>query len=321
MSQTNILLESGTNELEIVEFYIDEIAEDGEVYRGHYGINVAKVVEIIRPQDLTLLPSNTKKGLVGMFPLRDGNVIPLIDLAKFFSKNSQKVKEPKLIVTEFNKTQAAFLVSGVNRIFRLSWEDIEAPDKLVQDASGDYITSVVRIEQRVILVLDFEAIVANMIPELAMKSYVLPELESGEKYQKFRIVHAEDSRSIRKMVMSILEKDQRFEVEQFEDGQLAYDYLDGLKKQAQESNVPINEFVDGIITDIEMPNLDGFTFCKQIKDDPILKVLPVAIFSSLITASTTHKAESVGADAQYAKPDLKDLADKIYDLMLSKQAK
>ncbi len=317
MSQTNILLESGTNELEIVEFYIDEIGEDGEVYRGHYGINVAKVVEIIRPQDLTLLPSNTKKGLVGMFPLRDGNVIPLIDLAKFFGKNPQKVKEPKLIVTEFNKTQAAFLVSGVNRIFRLSWEEIETPDKIVQDASGDYITSVVRIEQRVILVLDFEAIVAHMIPELAMRDYVLPPAAKGQEYVKFRIVHAEDSRSIRKMVMSILQKDQRFDVEQFEDGQKAFDYLEGLKKQAIESNVGIDEFVNGVITDIEMPNLDGLAFCKKIKDDPFLRPLPVAIFSSLITPSTTHKAESVGADAQFAKPDLKDLADKIYDLMLS----
>ncbi len=317
MSLTNILLESGTNELEIVEFYIDEITEEGEVYRGYYGINVAKVVEIIRQQSLTLVPSNIKPGVSGMFPFRDGKVIPLINLASYFKKETPKANDVRIIVTEFNKTQTAFMVSGVNRIYRLSWTDIESPGKIVQEAADDCITSIVRIEDRVVLVLDFEAIVANMTPELAMKEYEPEPLPAGQEHIKFRIVHAEDSSSIRRMIMSILQKDGRFDIMQFEDGLSALKYLQETRDKAAQSGEPIEEYVHGVITDIEMPNLDGLTLCKKIKEDHILKSLPVAIFSSLITTSTTHKANSVGADAQFAKPDLKILADKIYDLMVS----
>ncbi len=316
MSLTNILLESGTNELEIVEFYIDEVTEEGEVYRGHYGINVAKVVEIIRPQELTLVPSNVKQGVSGMFPFRDGKVIPLINLASYFKKENPKDSDPRIIVTEFNNMQTAFMVSGVNRIYRLSWTEIESPGKIVQEAASDCITSIVRIENRVILVLDFEAIVAHMTPELAMKGYDPEPLPAGKEHIKFRIVHAEDSSSIRRMIMSILQKDGRFEVLQFEDGLSALKYLQETRDKAIEADKPIENFLNGVITDIEMPNLDGLTLCRKVKEDPTLKSLPVAIFSSLITASTTHKANSVGADAQFAKPDLKILADKIYALMM-----
>ncbi len=312
MSQTNILLESGTNELEIVEFYIDE---DG--YRGHYGINVAKVVEIIRMQPVTAMPHMNHHSVLGAFPYRDGKIVPLIDLALFLDKEPESVEDPKVIVTEFNKTQTAFLVSGVNRIYRLSWEDVEPPGKFLQKMSGQSVTGVVKLEGRVIFLLDLEAIVATLQPNLALKAYNREE-EQEDDDKKFRILHADDSASIRKLVFSMLDKDGRFEVLQCNDGKEASDKLKEIKAEAVKANLPIESYLQGVITDIEMPFMDGLTLCKEIKDDAVLKTLPVAIFSSLITQSTIHKAESVGADAQFAKPDLKGIADKIYDLMMSK---
>ncbi len=313
MSQTNILLESGTNELEIVEFYIDE-----EGYRGHYGINVAKVVEIIRMQSVTCMPHMSHHSVLGAFPYRDGKIVPLIDLAIFLDKEPESVEDPKIIVTEFNKTQTAFLVSGVNRIYRLSWEDVEPPGKFLQKLSGQSVTGVVKLEGRVIFLLDLEAIVATLQPNLALRAYDRDESEIVPTDTKFRILHADDSASIRKLVFSMLDKDGRFEVLQCHDGKEAHEKLLEIKQEAVKSGEPIENYVQGVITDIEMPFMDGLTLCKEIKDDMILKSLPVAIFSSLITPTTIHKAESVGADAQFAKPDLKSIADKIYDLMITK---
>ncbi len=315
MAQTNILLESGTNELEIVEFYIEEVNDEGEEYRGYYGINVAKVVEIIRKQPLTQIPNEEVKGMAGMFPFRNGKVIPLIDLASFLNKKPKKNEDPKVIVTEFNNTLTSFLVSGVNRIYRLSWTDVELPTKLIQHSCGDCITSVVRIENRVVLVLDLEAIVASMTPELAMQEYELEALPNGERYETFNIIHVDDSRSIRRMVMEILKKDSRFRVQQFEDGLQAITYIREKQQEAFDQKVPVTNFIQGVIADVEMPNMDGLSLCKEIKSDNALKNIPVAIFSSLISPDTAHKAHSVGADAQFAKPELKILADKVYELI------
>ncbi len=314
MSQTNILLESGTNELEIVEFYINE---DG--YQGHYGINVAKVVEIIRMQTITTMPQMKHPSVLGAFPHRNGRIVPLIDLGVFLEKEPEEVPDPKVIVTEFNRLQTAFLVSGVNRIYRLSWTDVEPPGKFLQSMSANSVTGVVKLEGRVIFLLDLEAIVATLQPSLAMKvDEAIIDPEVAEEVRKFRIIHADDSASIRKLVFSMLEKDGRFDTLQCSDGKEALDRLNELKIESNNTKLPIESFVQGVITDIEMPFMDGLALCKEIKEDPVLKTLPVAVFSSLITDSIAHKVDSVGADAQFSKPDLQGIADKIYDLMMEK---
>ncbi len=313
MSQTQILLEVGTNELELVEFYIDE--SDG--YRGFYGINVSKVVEISRMQPVTAMPQMLHPSVMGAFPFRDGRIVPLIDISKFLNKGGVSSEDPRIIITEFNRTHTAFLVSGVTRIHRISWKQVEPPTPLLMEISGGSITAVVRLEGRVVFVLDAEAIVAAMNPALSvcMNDDAPVELE-----KKHHIIHADDSVSIRKLVLNLLEKEGRFDVTQANDGEEAWDLLQKYKHEALERNVPLSSIVQGIITDIEMPNLDGLTLCKYIKNDPVLKDLPVAMFSSLISSSLAHKCESVGADAQYAKPDLQGISNKMYELILAKEA-
>ena len=156
MSQTNILLEAGTNELEIVEFFLDEPGDDGKPYRGYYGVNVAKVLEIIQMPKITSLPEVQDPSVLGAFNLRS-HIIPLVDLSLWLGKAPVEHREaPKVIVTEFNSVTTAFQVAGVNRIHRISWEEVEPPSKYVAMVSKSNITGVVKMENRIIFLLDLE---------------------------------------------------------------------------------------------------------------------------------------------------------------------
>ena len=311
MSQSNILLESGTNELEIVEFYLDE-----PDYRGHYGVNVAKVVEIIRPQPITVMPQMPHPCVMGAFPYRDGRVVPLVDLARYLGTESSSAQEPKVVITEFNRVVTAFQVSGVNRIYRLSWTDVEAPGRFLQNSSQNSITGVVRLDGRVVFLLDMESIVSDLHPGLADAMQVTPREREEVRDKPIRILHADDSASIRSLLIRLLTANNRFELVQVNDGQEAWDRLVDFKNQAESAGESITSFVEGAILDIEMPRMDGLTLCKKIKEDSVLRVLPVAIFSSLITPAQEHKGQSVGADAQFAKPDLQSVSDKLFDLIV-----
>ncbi|SCM72610.1 chemotaxis protein [Desulfovibrio sp. 86] len=308
MAQTNILLETGTNELEIVEFYVNQ---DG--YEAHYGLNVAKVVEIGRRQPVTAMPEMRHKALLGAFLHRNGRIVPLIDMARFLGSAPITNEDAKVIVTEFNGVCTGFLVSGVNRIYRLSWTDVEAPGQFLQNMSRSSVTGVVRLEERVIFLLDLEAIVAELHPAMALRFDAADMAASDGK--TYTILHVDDSSSIRSLLLDLLNKEGRFKVEQRVNGQEAWDYLQTVRNRCEAENRPVSDFLQGIITDIEMPAMDGLALCKRIKDDPVLKKLPVAIFSSMINESLARKCALVGADAQYTKPDLKALSVKLHELI------
>ncbi len=313
MSQTKILLESGTNELEIVEFYVDE-----PDYRGHYGINVAKVVEIIRNQPVTSMPEMRHPAVLGAFAYRDGRVVPLVDVGRFLGIESQITDNSKIIITEFNTVTTGFLVSGVNRIYRLSWRDVESPGQFLMAAARSSITAVVHIDHRVVFLLDLEAIVGSLDPSLAIRMNVDEPEDAPNPEKVYRILHVDDSTSIRKMVLRLLEQTGRFEVVQANDGQEAWDLLCRLRDEVAGSGTPIHKRVQGVITDIEMPNMDGMALCRQIKEDAVLRELPVAVFSSMVNDSLAIKARSLGADAEFSKPDLQTLSEKMQELIDAK---
>lgn len=309
MSQTNILLDSGTNELEVVEFHLDEGG-----YRGHYGVNVAKVLEIIRLQPVTSMPQMRHPAVLGAFPHRDGRVVPLVDLAKYLGKAREKVQEPKIIVTEFNNIVTGFLVSGVNRIHRLSWQEVEAPGAFLQNMSRNAITGVVRLEGRVVFILDMEAIVGELDPALAIR--LDGTLSDGPDAQAvYTVLHADDSGNVRNLVKRLMEESGRFKIIQRSNGEDAWQVLAQFRREEEQGGPPVRERVQAVITDIEMPQMDGLTLCRKVKEDPALRFLPVALFSSLITDRLEHKGESVGADAQFAKPDLQVLSEKVLELI------
>ncbi len=303
MSQSNILLEAGTNELEIVEFYIDERAGD-RVYQGFYGVNVAKVLEIIRLPQVTHLPAAVHPSVRGTFNLRN-KVIPLVDLAMWLGKDTPASQNDKVIVTEFNNVVNAFRVSGVTRIHRLSWTAIEPPSKHVSHYSEDSVTGVVRIEDRVVFLLDMERIVGELNPSLSLKA--LDATQAVASDFRYRALIADDSGTIRRMIGSSLEQS-GFDVIRTINGQMAWDRLEELHGAAQTEGRRLSDLVHVIVSDIEMPGMDGHSLTKRIKTDPRFQGLPVILFSSLITDKLRHKGDAVGADDQISKPEMATVA-------------
>lgn len=314
MAQTRILLESGTNELELVEFYIDEIdPETGEPYRGYYGVNVAKVLEIIRMPEISPMPDQPHEAVLGAFDLR-GSVLPLVDLACWLKKELVPTDDPRIIVSEFNRIISAFMVTGVTRIHRVSWEDIEPPGEHVSTFTSDNITGVVRMDDHILLVLDMEKILAELNPESAMRLKE-KELEDVERRREhYRVLIADDSSAIRKLMNTIL-TNAGFETIQAHNGREAWEMVFDIKKRAEREGKDITHYLDLVISDVEMPAMDGHTLCKRIKDDHELRELPVILFSSLITDKLRHKGESVGADDQISKPDITKLAERSIELI------
>lgn len=319
MSQSNILLEAGTNELEVVEFYLDEVnlpptdsvdgpaaeGAGGEVYRGYYGVNVAKVLEIIRMPKVTELPEVQHPSVLGAFNLRS-RIIPLVDLAMWLGKlHPENAEQYKTIVTEFNNVTTAFMVSGVNRIHRISWEQVEPPNRYVAAVSNNTVIGVVKLEERIVFLLDLEKVVANLNPKLGLRLDDLgPDWDASKGY---RALVADDSALVREMQRDLLEK-AGFAVEVVNNGREAWDRLVEIKRRVEEDNRRLSDFVHVVVSDIEMPVMDGLNLTNRIKQDPILSKLPVLLFSSLITDKLRHKGESVGADDQISKPEVTQLA-------------
>ncbi|PAQ14473.1 chemotaxis protein [Bacillus sp. FJAT-42315] len=297
--EQGILLESGTNELEIVEF---------EVQNNKYGINVIKVKEIIQPLPITLIP-HSHEHIEGVIQLR-GEVLPVINMAKVLGVPIVKDdSNDKYIVTEFNKQKAVFHVQNVTRIHRISWEDIEKPSDMYQGGNNQVI-GVVKVNGQMILLLDFEKIILDINPESGIHVGQLKQLGARERSTK-GIVAAEDSPLLRKLLHDTLSEAGYENVEFFENGKLAFDYLESI---AAESD--ITKKVQLVITDIEMPQMDGHHLTKRVKEHPALKQLPVIIFSSLITEDLRHKGDGVGANAQVSKPEIAELVKNIDRLVL-----
>ncbi len=303
MSQTNILLEAGTNELEIVEFYIDEVSPSGASYQGYYGVNVAKVLEIIRKPKITEMPEVNHPSVLGAFNQRS-HIIPLVDLAMWLGKNRTEADSPKVVVTEFNQVTTAFLVSGVTRIHRISWEAVEQPNRYVSSLSNNSITGVVKLEGRIVFILDLEKIVADLNPSLGLR---LDESIDWSPGQGYRALVADDSALVREMLKDLLQK-AGFSVETVVNGRMAWERLERIRDTAQREDRPLWDYVNVLVSDIEMPSMDGHNLTVRVRQDPMLKKLPVILFSSLITDKLRHKGESVGADEQVSKPEVSRLA-------------
>ncbi|MBU1003339.1 MAG: chemotaxis protein [Proteobacteria bacterium] len=310
MSQTNILLETGTNELEIVEFFLDEVGKDGERYQGYYGVNVAKVLEIIRLPKITEMPEVNHPSVLGAFNQRS-HIIPLVDLALWLGKKSLRTEAPKVVVTEFNQITSAFLVSGVTRIHRISWEEVEQPNKYVAALSNNSITGVVKLEGRIVFILDLEKIVADLNPALGLRLDDTIDWTSDDGY---RALVADDSALVREMLKDLMTK-AGFKVETVNNGREAWDRLKSIKAKAEEESNPLWDYVNVLVTDIEMPMMDGHNLTKRVREDAFLKDIPIIMFSSLITDRLRHKGDAVGADEQVSKPEVSRLAIRAKELI------
>ncbi|MFP7446694.1 chemotaxis protein [Bacillus infantis] len=290
-SNNGILLESGTNELEIVEFTVGG---------NKFGINVIKVKEIINPLPVVQIP-RSHKNVEGIIELR-GEVLPVINVAEALGLAAGGSPETdKYIVAEFNQQKVVFHVQNVTQIHRISWDKIEKPSELYQGAESQII-GVVKINGGMVLLLDFEKIVVDINPESGINVQMVQKLGDRERSTK-RLIVAEDSPLLRKLLHDTLAEAGFQYVEFFENGRDVLEYLQKLESDGKN----LKEEVQLVITDIEMPQMDGHHLTKRIKSSQSFGELPVIIFSSLITDDLRHKGQMVGADAQVSKPEIAEL--------------
>ena len=286
---TKILLENGTNELEVLEFKLDGNA---------YGINVAKIKEIINYQEVTPVP-NAHPSVEGIFMPRD-TMITAIDLKNCLQRG---VSEPGglFIVTNFNKLDIAFHVDSVVGIHRVSWREIIKPGTTISTSEDGVSTGIIKFDDRLIIILDFEKIVTDINPETGLKVADIEEL--GERHRiDVPILIAEDSPLLNKLIVDSLHKAGYVNLIHTENGQQAYDVIQECKKEGT-----LKEHVQCIITDIEMPLMDGHRLTKLVKSDDDTKDIPIVIFSSLVNDDMKRKGEALGANAQLSKPEIGNL--------------
>ena len=302
--ETNILLESGTNELEVLEFTIAG---------NHYGINVAKVREILPMTDITPVP-NSHPCIEGIFMPRD-TIITAINLVKALGfsavANNTNKKDHMLIVTNFNNLNIAFDVEQVLGIHRVSWVDIVKPDATVNAPGVGIATGIIKKLESLIIVLDFERIVEEICPETSLKISELKELGERER-NTMPIFLAEDSPMLTKLVSDSLAQAGYINIHTYANGQEAWEKLLELKKKNG-----VDYGVKCVITDIEMPLMDGHRLIRLIRNDEALKHLPIIIFSSLINDDMKRKGASLGANAQISKPEIGQLVSCIDNLIIN----
>lgn len=311
ISKTEILLEAGTNEVEIFEFKIGD---------QHYGVNVAKVNQIIQRDQLKITRADLPPtGVLGTIPFR-GKPVMTLDLGQILQIDSSNADPSRslMLVTQFNDQIVAFAIDGAERIHRVSWKNFE-PINSGYAQENPYVNGIIRIEDRLILVLDLEYILTLVNPRLGMTVDQSKLQNIEEKYKPrdhIKILFAEDSAMIRRMVQTQLNEVGFTNLEIASNGKEALNKVHYYVEQAQESGKPINEFVDLILTDIEMPVMDGLTFCRAVKKELNLDV-PVIVFSSLINDQMIQKCKSVGANGWGSKPKV-DLIVDIIDRLIIK---
>ncbi len=297
--KSGILLESGTNEIEVMRFSVG-----GEFY----GINVAKVQEIIMTEKVKPMP-HSHPAVEGIFKPRD-TLITVINLSYYlFGERQENGPKDLFIITNFNKMTVAFRVESIEGISRISWKDIQKPDKTIANGDEGVATGIAQCEGQLVTILDFEKIVAEIAPETTIQVSEVEKL-GDRPICDSPIVIAEDSILLRQMIDDCLERAGFTEIRNFTNGQEAWDYLSSIRHDSD-----LYDKVNLVITDIEMPEMDGHRLTKLIKDDPRLKRLPVVIFSSLIDEQMRIKGKELGANEQLAKPEIGHLVMIIDELL------
>ncbi|MCF7936730.1 MAG: chemotaxis protein [Synergistales bacterium] len=296
MKEERILTEVGTNEWQVVVFQLGDQS---------FAINVDKTREILRWPGVRPVP-RAHESMVGITTVR-GEVIPLIDIRIYLGIEKQvPLEESKVIVTEFNKMKLGFVVDAVERIYRISSEELDS--SLTGSFLGENALYVIKRENRNILLLDYERIVQMVNPTIEEQFHVS---EGGAKASKaigdpndYAILVAEDSPLIRRLLQDALAEGGFHNVELVSHGKAAWDRL-----SAGEDTFHL------LITDIEMPKMDGLTLTRKVKSGDEIEPIPVIVFSSIMAEDIKRKAVSVGADAQITKPEIDELVDRVCNLL------
>lgn len=309
-SRDSILLESGTNEVEFIEFYLGSVS---------YGINVSKVQRVFARSSVSVTGvAQAPYGAIGMIHIQEQPIM-LMDLKMSlgipFDPESIDLERQLILVTTFNKQTTAFLIDGISKIHRTSWENFEPlNENVTSEGAGGYSTGTVTFDENIIVILDLERLMLALFPSSHGNLGVLESVECLPERETVRILYAEDSKMVRGITEDILHSSGYVQVDAFENGEDAYNFL---QKRIREKDFDGLGPYDLVLTDIEMPKMDGLTLCRRVKTEACSANPPkVIVYSSLINKEMALKCVSVGADAQLAKPDVRQIVDLIDSLCL-----
>jgi len=303
----DILLESGTNEVEVAEFFLGNQS---------YGVNVAKIKEFVPYNAVTVTRDiNAPTAMAGVFMLR-GELIPLVDLNIFLNIVTKASTDRKVIlVTEFNNMITGFSVDGINQIHRLTWKDLKIINPVMKQHTNR-LTGSVHKKDSDIIILDLEHIISEIFPvQTALKHEKAEEeihIDSSvyNRRQAKRIIVADDSSVARDFINHGLRTAGYTNTTIVETGKVAFEWIEDLFHQSKKQGDELDDHLDLIVTDIEMPEMDGLTLCKEVRTN-FSKKIPIVIFSSLITEQMSYKCQSVGATDFATKPNIGDLVQRM----------
>ena len=293
MSKKNeILLESGTNELEILEFTIA-----GQ----HYGINVAKISELMKCHEVTPMP-NSNPYVEGVFNPR-GTIMMLVNLPAYLGHPAPETAGNDIfVITNFSKVSCAFRVHTVEEIHRLSWKDIEKPNEAIYGGGDGLATGIARVGERLVTIIDFEKIMQDISPSTGIQVGHVNRM--GERARSDKpILMVDDSPTLHKLLVECLTQAGYTNLTSCSNGEEAWKVLQNYKDSGQS----VENFVKLIITDVEMPVMDGHRLLNLVRSDKVLKDIPVIIFSSIIDDAMRLKGQKLGATAQMSKPEIVNL--------------
>ncbi len=273
-----------------------------------FGINVFKVREVSTAPFITRAP-NMPVGVEGLISLR-GNVIPVLSLAKILglSRPGQALGG-SMMVTEYSKRTLGFLVEGVDRIIRVEWDKVRAPDNV--SASGhSYISAITELpDGKLVSIVDVESVLATTFGD-AVVGNIAP-IPDGQNYDVF---YVDDSAVARRKIAEVLEK-LGVKHKHAVNGLEAWTRLQGIANHARQCGNPVSDEVDVILVDAEMPEMDGYVLTRNIKADPRFDGIPVVMHSSLSSEANRAMGKRVGVDAYVAKFDADALAETLRPLL------
>ena len=289
---------AGSNKMELLLFSLGG--------KENFGINVFKVREVCETMAITKTP-NMPAGVEGIISLR-GSIIPVIDLATCLNLPFDG-ERTKLIITEFSRHTQAFLVADVDRIVRVDWELVKSPQSMASNAVG-LITAITELPGgKLVSILDVEQILSNVIGE-----DVVPHLDPIEEKTQATIFFADDSGLARKKIMEVLDK-MKLPYQYAINGKEAWDKLSALAARSDQEKKTVKESIGLILTDAEMPEMDGYVLTRHIKDDKRFAGIPVLMHSSLSSVANQKLGQQVGVDAYVPKFNPEDLAKMISGML------
>jgi two-component system chemotaxis response regulator CheV len=299
---------AGTNKLEILMFTLGTDNRSGR--RETYGINVFKVREVMRIPEITKAP-DMPACVEGMVSLR-GTLVPVIDLAKY--TNMQTDTKPSImIVTEYNRHTQGFLVEAVDTILRLDWASMRVPPEMLNAQMGGLVTAVTELpDKRLVMMMDVEKVLADTgqfnVDDFALKNVQPLAVENRT------IFFVDDSSVARKQIERTLDAMQVRHISAI-NGNMALQELKKMADYADATHVPLKNLIQLILTDVEMPEMDGYMLTRKIKEDRRFAGIPVLMHSSLSSDSNQQLGKAVGVDEYVPKFDPQKLAQTLTRLL------